>query len=78
MGFEGLLENQRLKDNLIQSIHRGRISHFYLICGPKGSGKHTLSRLLAAAILCRGEEKPCMCCAACRKVLSPTEQRAWE
>ena len=69
MGFETLLGNERLKENLRSSINRGRISHFYLISGPVGSGKHTLARLLAAAILCRSEEKPCGTCPACRKVL---------
>ena len=69
MGFEGLLGNQRLKENLRSSINRGRISHFYLISGPEGSGKKTLARLLAAAILCQGTEKPCGTCPACRKVL---------
>ena len=60
MGFETLLGNERLKENLRSSIGRGRISHFYLISGPVGSGKHTLARLLAAAILCRSpQEKPC-------------------
>lgn len=70
MGFEELLGNERLKENLSRSISRGRISHFYLICGPQGSGKHTLAQLLCAAILCREEEKPCRSCPACRKVLS--------
>ena len=69
MGFETLLGNERLKENLRSSIQRGRISHFYLISGPTGSGKHTLARLLAAAILCRSPEKPCGTCPACRKVL---------
>ncbi len=69
MGFEGLLGNERLKDNLRSSINRGRISHFYLISGPAGAGKRTLAKLLAAAILCKSGEKPCGCCAACRKVL---------
>lgn len=68
MGFEGFLGNERLKENLRSSIKRGRISHFYLISGPSGSGKRTLARLLAGAILCKGEEKPCGSCAACRKV----------
>ncbi len=70
MGFEGLLGNQRLKDNLRSSVSRGRVSHFYLISGPVGSGKHTLARLLAAAIMCQGAEKPCMGCPACRKVMA--------
>lgn len=72
MGFDALLGNQRLKDNLRTGIARGRLAHFYLISGPQGSGKRTLARLLAAAILCRGEQKPCMQCAACRKVMADT------
>ena len=69
MGFETLLGNRRLKENLTNSLGRGRISHFYLISGPEGSGKHTLARLMAAAILCRDHRRPCTRCNPCRKVL---------
>ena len=69
MGFESLLGNDRLKQNLAQSIARGHISHFYLISGPRGSGKRTLAKLLSAAILCQGHRKPCASCGPCRKVL---------
>ena len=69
MGFETLLGNERLKENLRSSISRGRVSHFYLISGPEGSGKHTLAALLAAAILCKSGDRPCGTCAACRRVL---------
>jgi DNA polymerase-3 subunit delta' len=69
MGFETLLGNERLKDNLRSSIDRGRISHFYLISGPEGSGKHTLAGLLAAAILCKEPSRPCGSCSVCRRVL---------
>ena len=72
MGFEGLLGNARLKENLSGSIRQGRISHFYLISGPEGAGKHTLAQLLAAAMLCREQEKPCGHCKDCRKVLAGT------
>ena len=68
MGFESLLGNERLRENLSRSIERGRISHFYLICGPEGTGKHTLAQLLSAAILCDSREKPCLSCNSCRKV----------
>ena len=68
MGFETLLGNDRLKQNLTSSLQKGRISHFYLISGPAGSGKHTLARLLASAILCQSANAPCGSCHICRKV----------
>lgn len=70
MGFEALLGNERLKETLAAGLHRGHISHFYLISGPKGSGKHTLAKLLAQAILCQGIQKPCGACGPCRKIES--------
>ena len=69
MGFESLLGNERLKANLSESLAKGHISHFYLISGPRGSGKHTLAKLLSAAILCRGKGRPCLSCGPCRKVM---------
>ena len=70
MGFESLLGNDRLKDNLKASAARGRLSHFYLICGPEGSGKRTLAQLLAAAAVCKEADKPCLRCNACRKAMT--------
>lgn len=69
MGFEQLLGNRRLKENLAASLKNNHISHFYLISGPVGSGRHTLARLLAAAILCKSGNRPCMGCNACRKAM---------
>ena len=70
MAFEALLGNHRLKKNLAESLARGHVSHFYLISGPEGSGKHTLARLLAEAILCEGRPKSCGTCVHCRKMRS--------
>ena len=73
MGFEALLGNQRLKDNLTVSVNQGKLSHFYLIAGPEGSGKKTLARLLGAAAICQEPgQKPCLRCNACRKVMADT------
>ncbi len=69
MGFESLLGNRQLKANLTASLQKQHISHFYLISGPRGSGKHTLAKLLAAAILCKDEAQPCLRCHSCRKIL---------
>ena len=85
MGFDTLLGNDQTKENLGLALKKGRISHFYLISGPEGSGKHTLARLLAAAILCTGADRPCSGrwerntsphCSSCRAASSTTCQRA--
>ena len=70
MGFEVLLGNERIKDNLRLSFEKNRVPHFFLICGPQGSGRHTLARLLAAAMMCTGQNQPCGYCEGCRKVLN--------
>ena len=68
MRFDTLLGNDRLKQNLAESLAKNHISHFYLISGPAGSGKKTLAKLLAQAILCQGRNKPCGTCEPCRKI----------
>lgn len=70
MQFDGFLGNSGLKQRLSASFSGGQISHCYLICGPEGSGKHTLAAILAAAMECTGAEPPCGRCSACRKALS--------
>ena len=69
MGFQELLGNAQLKENLTVSFQNNRISHGYLISGPKGAGKRTLARLIAAAAVCREANRPCGQCAHCRKAL---------
>lgn len=69
MSFDTLIGNERLKQRLSTALSQGRLSHSYLISGPAGSGKHTLAKLLAAALQCTEANKPCCRCAQCRKVL---------
>ena len=72
MAFESLLGNERIKQNLSAAAHKNRFAHFYLICGPKGSGKHTLAKLLAGALMCESAQRPCGTCSACRKIQAGT------
>lgn len=73
MGFSGFLGNDAVKNRLSGAVQSGKLSHSYLLCGPAGSGKKTLARLLAAAMQCTGEgERPCLVCPQCRKVMSGT------
>ena len=70
MLFYDFLGNEQLKDRLSGMIRQDKSSHCYLISGPDGSGKHTLARLLAAALQCTSAgEKPCCTCPQCRKVM---------
>lgn len=68
MGFEALLGNEQLKTNLASARRKGKMSHFYLISGPRGSGRHTLADLIAASMLCREPDGPCGVCRSCRKL----------
>ncbi len=72
MGFEALLGNEQLKSSLLAARARGRMSHFYLISGPKGSGKRTLADLIAMAMVCPEAQGPCGVCRHCRKILNGT------
>ena len=72
MAFESLLGNERIKQNLSAAAAKNRFAHFYLISGPKGSGKHTLAKLLASSLMCEEAHRPCGACSACRKIMADT------
>lgn len=68
MRLDMLAGNAALKEQLTAQEKGRGLSHAYLISGPAGSGKRTLARLLAAAMVCTGsEEKPCGVCPGCKK-----------
>ena len=69
--FEELIGNEKLKATVGADILNGSGSHAYILEGPKGSGKHTASKLIASALLCKRESDtrfPCGKCISCRKV----------
>lgn len=66
--FEGLAANRTLKDTLAVMINSQRLSHAILLQGEPGTGKRTMARLIAQAVLCRSEDiRPCGVCPSCRK-----------
>lgn len=68
MKLDQLAGNGPLKAQLSAQARGRGLSHAYLISGPAGSGKRTLARLLAAAMVCTGEgETPCGACPGCKK-----------
>lgn len=72
MELHALAGNAALKEQLSAQARGRGLSHAYLIDGPAGSGKRTLARLLAEAMVCAAptaETRPCGTCPACKKVL---------
>ena len=57
-------------EQLMRSVQAGRIVHALLFTGTHGTGKRTMARLLAQALLCRGDDKPCGVCPACKRFLA--------
>lgn len=57
---------------LMRSVQAGRIVHALLFAGPRGSGKRTVARLFAQAMVCEGAEPPCDACPACKRFLAGT------
>lgn len=68
--FDGFLGNTALKQRLDAAFSSGKVSHCYALCGPVGSGKHTLAKIMAAAMQCTAPNAPCGVCNSCRKVFS--------
>src|SRR5688572_23780323 len=71
--FAGVAVQSHVSDTLRGAIARGRVAHGYLLCGPRGTGKTTLARVLAMALNCENKQsdgEPCGQCASCQRIWS--------
>jgi len=68
--FEQVVGQKHVVETLERAVLDGRTSHAYLFCGPRGTGKTTMARILAKALVCKSglDGLPCGECEDCRLI----------
>lgn len=65
--FDSVCGQEHITDVLKYQVADGRVSHAYLFCGSRGTGKTSCAKILAKAVNCLNPKdgNPCNECAAC-------------
>lgn len=68
--FQDVVGQTHVVSTLQNAVLEHKIGHAYLFCGPRGTGKTTMARLFAKALLCTSPQNglPCGVCETCKNI----------
>ncbi len=70
LAFTEMTGQEHITRTLSNALGSGRLAHAYLFCGPRGTGKTTVAKILARAVNCEKypAPEPCGMCPPCENI----------
>lgn len=78
--FEDVVGQEHITRTLQNQIETGKVSHAYLFCGTRGTGKTTAAKIFSRAVNCLNPKNgsPCNECAVCKGILDGSIMDVYE
>ena len=78
--FDDIVGQEHIERTLKNALEQQKVSHAYLFCGPRGTGKTTMARILAKALLCEKAPtiEPDGMCEECVEIAAGTHPDVYE
>lgn len=78
--FSDVVGQKYIVKTLVNQIISDRVSHAYLFCGTRGTGKTSIAKIFAMAVncFCNKNGEPCMKCESCRNILNKQDSNIIE
>ncbi len=71
--FEEVVGQEHIVLTIQNAIKKNKIAHAYLFCGPRGTGKTTIAKLVAKSVNCTSDsDVPCNTCHHCKSIAAGT------
>ena len=77
--FDDVVGQQHIVKTLKNAVKENKLAHAYLFCGPRGTGKTSIAKILAKTINCENVDiAPCEQCKSCRDANENQHQDIFE